>query len=100
DESQTMLDSFNGLARAGAIRHEAVRGRWPDVAPSVKSADVVVCHHVLYNVPAIVPFVEQLDGHATRRVVVEITESHPRSDLNELWRRLHGVERPRGPVAD
>ena len=99
DESQSMLDAFDRLARSQSIPHRAVKGRWPDVAPAIDSADVVVCHHVLYNVPDIVPFIRALDDHAGRRVVIELTEVHPQSDLNDLWQRLHGIERPDGPVA-
>jgi hypothetical protein len=59
---------------------------------------VVVCHHVLYNVPDIVPFVRQLDGHARRRVVIEITAAHPIRWLNPLWRHFHQLQRPERPT--
>ncbi|HKE98755.1 MAG TPA: methyltransferase domain-containing protein [Actinomycetes bacterium] len=77
-----------------------VQGRWPDVAAEVGTADLVVCHHVLYNVPDLPAFVTALTGHARRRVVCELTERHPLSRLNPLWRRFHGLDRPRGPTAD
>ncbi len=104
DESGGMLDAFRALA-GGVVGHDganAVRtvlGRWPDVAAAVAPADVVVCHHVLYNVPDLAPFVWALSSHARRRVVVEITARHPMSDLNPLWERLHRLVRPRRPTA-
>jgi SAM-dependent methyltransferase len=75
-----------------------VAGRWPDVADRVPVADVVVCHHVLYNVMELRPFVEALSEHARVRVVVEMTEHHPIEPMNPLWRRFHGLERPEGPT--
>ena len=81
DESAEMLDSFSGLASDRGVRHRTTQGRWPDVAD-------------------IVPFVRALDGHARRRVVVELTASHPLSDLNDAWRVLHGVVRPDHPTAE
>ncbi|MHB1924636.1 MAG: methyltransferase domain-containing protein, partial [Acidimicrobiales bacterium] len=99
DESQSMLDAFAAGADRAGIDHTEVRGRWPDVAPEVDAADVVVCHHVVYNVADLVPFLTALDGHARRRVVIELTYRHPQSDLNPLWAAIHGTERPDGPTA-
>jgi SAM-dependent methyltransferase len=75
-----------------------VAGRWPEVADRVPVADVVVCHHVLYNVMDLQPFVEALGHHAWRRVVVEMTERHPVEPMNPLWVRFHRLERPAGPT--
>lgn len=76
-----------------------VLGRWPDVAPQAGQASVVVCGHVLYNVPDLVPFVTALNDAAERRVVVEITRSHPRNRAleRELWRHFWNLERPEVP---
>jgi methyltransferase family protein len=77
-----------------------VLGRWPDVAPEVEQATVVVCGHVLYNVPDLGPFIKALNAAARRRVVVEITQSHPRNRAVEraLWQHFWGLERPTGPT--
>jgi len=99
DESQSMLDAFAAGADRGGLDHSEVRGRWPDVSSEVDAADVVVCHHVVYNVADLVPFLTALDGHARRRVVIELTARHPQSDLNPLWVAIHGIERPAGPTA-
>jgi hypothetical protein len=76
-----------------------VPGQWPQVAGDVPAADVVTCHHVLYNVPDLAPFVTALTAHARRLVVVELTARHPLGALNELWLRFHGLTRPQSPTA-
>jgi trans-aconitate methyltransferase len=77
-----------------------ILGRWPDVAPQVERANVVVCGHVLYNVADLMPFITALNDAATRRVVIEITRSHPRNRPLEraLWRHFWNLERPEGPA--
>jgi SAM-dependent methyltransferase len=99
DESAGMVAAFLAAADAAGVAAEAVEGRWPEVAGRVGPADVVVCHHVLYNVADLAPFAEALTGHARRRVVAELTERHPLVGLAPLWRRFHGLERPTGPGA-
>jgi SAM-dependent methyltransferase len=100
DESPAMVASFLAAAAAAGVAAEGVEGRWPEVAGRVAPADVVVCHHVLYNVADLAPFVDALTGHARRRVVAELTERHPLVGLGPLWRRFHGLDRPSGPTAD
>lgn len=100
DENDSMLAAFEALASAAGVALESVVGRWPDVASAAGPADVVVCHHVAYNVPDIVPFIRELTSHAHRRVVLEMTAQHPRIWTNPFWREFHGIERPGGPVAD
>jgi SAM-dependent methyltransferase len=100
DESAGMVASFLAAAEAAGVPAEAVEGRWPEAAGRVGPADVVVCHHVLYNVPDLVPFATALTGHARHRVVAELTERHPLVGLGPLWRRFHGLDRPTGPGAD
>jgi SAM-dependent methyltransferase len=100
DESDGMLAAFAERAEAAGVSHEEVRGRWPDASDEVAAADVVVCHHVLYNVPDVEPFVAALADHARSRFVVEMTAEHPRATENPLWRALHGIDRPTRPTAD
>ena len=87
--------------RAGAIGLDlhTVAGQWPGVAGRLPPADVVTCHHVIYNVPDIEPFLAALTGHARRRVVVETTTVHPLTALSPLWLRFHGLTRPARPTA-
>jgi SAM-dependent methyltransferase len=100
DESPAMVASFLDAAEAAGVPAEAVEGRWPEVAGRVGPADVVVCHHVLYNVADLAPFALALTGHARRRVVAELTDRHPLVGLRSLWRRFHDLDRPTGPGAD
>ena len=103
----TVVDSDEGLLsvlsrsadRLGTAVNQ-VCGRWPDVAGEVEAADVVTCHHVLYNVPDIEPFLAELTVHARRRVVIEMTAVHPLTPLNPLWEHFHGVIRPTAPRAE
>ena len=99
DSDRDLLDSFVRLASELDVPVRAVSGTWPQVAPTVPQADVVVCHHVLYNVADLEPFVMALTSHARRRVVVEMTTRHPATPLNPLWLRFHGLDRPDGPTA-
>jgi SAM-dependent methyltransferase len=100
DESPGMVASFLAAAEQAGVPAEGVQGSWPEVAGRVGPADVVVCHHVLYNVADLAPFVDALTGHARRRVVAELTERHPLVGLGPLWRRFHQLDRPSGPGAD
>lgn len=99
DESAELLADLSGAAERRGVDHVEVLGRWPDVAATAPAADVVVCHHVFYNVPDLVPFALALTTHARRRVVVELTDRHPRTADAPLWRLFHGIERPTGPTA-
>jgi SAM-dependent methyltransferase len=99
DQSPQMLAAYAELATQQGVEHREVEGLWPAVADRVGPADVVVCHHVLYNVGDLVPFVAALTDHARRRVVVEITADHPQATLNPLWERFHGNVRPTRPTA-
>jgi SAM-dependent methyltransferase len=100
DESPGMVASFLAAAEQAGVPAEGVEGSWPEVAGRVGPADVVVCHHVLYNVADLAPFAAALTDHARRRVVAELTERHPLVGLAPLWRRFHDLERPAGPGAD
>ena len=94
-----MLEAFAQRAAAAGVEHLTIEGPWPDVAAEVPPADVVVCHHVLYNVADLVPFCAALTERARRRVVVELTGLHPLYWLAPIWRAVHGSSRPEGPTA-
>jgi SAM-dependent methyltransferase len=97
DESAELLARFAAAAGPGA---RTWHGRWPKIAGQVPAADVVVAANVVYNVPDIVPFVQALTRRARRRVVVELTDTHPWTSMAGLWRHFHGQERPTGPTAE
>jgi 2-polyprenyl-3-methyl-5-hydroxy-6-metoxy-1,4-benzoquinol methylase len=100
DTSEEMLALLTERAAARGVRLRTVRGGWPQSAPRVPAADVVTCHHVLYNVAEVEPFVVALTEHARRLVIVEMTVTHPLSSLNDLWLRFHGLRRPEGPTCE
>lgn len=100
DPSVELLAAFADAADREGIDHRSVQGQWPDTAGQVEACDVVVCHHVVYNVPDLVPFAQALTDHADRRVVVELTAEHPAMNLNDAWQQLHGLHRPTTPTAD
>lgn len=100
DSSEAMVEEFRRAAAAAGVEAIAVLGRWPDVSAEVDAADVVVCAHVLYNVPDLQPFVRALHERARHRVVIEITSTHPLAWMSDLWLRFHRLERPTEPTAD
>jgi SAM-dependent methyltransferase len=100
DQSADMLAAFAAAAAEAGVAHETVEGNWPEVASQTPVADVVMCHHVFYNVPDLAAFAGALTDHARWRVVVELTGRHPVTRTNPLWRHFWGLERPEGPTAD
>ncbi|MHB8295091.1 MAG: class I SAM-dependent methyltransferase [Acidimicrobiales bacterium] len=100
DESSPMLQALAVTAAERRVPCETILGTWPAISPAVQPVDVVVCHHVLYNVADLGGFASELTRKANRRVVVEMTSRHPLARLNPLWLRVHGVARPQGPTAE
>lgn len=99
DADDEMLGLLAGRAGEAGLAARTVHGRWPDIGGQVGPADVVTCHHVVFNVPDLGPFLDALTAHARRRVVVETAAAHPLTSLNPLWLRFHGLKRPEGPTA-
>ena len=97
DHQQGMLDVFTEQAHQRKVECSTVLGDWPDVSAQTPHADVVVCHHVLYNVQNIAPFIHALSQHANKRVVVEIPQHHPLSSLSGLWKEFWNLDRPTHP---
>ncbi len=100
DPSGPLLDGLVERARRLEIEASVVQGTWPDAADRAPVADVVVCHHVVYNVADLEAFASALTEHARRRVVVELTAVHPMAFTAPYWRALYGIERPDRPGAD
>lgn len=99
DVDERMLEEFLRIGRSTGAQVEAVAGAWPDAAPSVPAADVVVCHSVLYGVEALEPFAAALTAHARRRVVVVIPDRAWLAWMDDLWLRFHGLQRTPAPTA-
>jgi SAM-dependent methyltransferase len=100
DADADLLAELARQAAAGGVEARLVTGRWPDVAAAAGEADVVTCHHVVYNAPDLEPFLAALTAAARRLVVVELTAVHPLTSLNALWQRFWSLTRPQGPTAD
>jgi SAM-dependent methyltransferase len=100
DPSGVMLDEFVAAAARLGVARRTVHGAWPEVAPLTPVADVVVCHHVLYDVGDVAPFLLALTDHARLAVVVEIPTVHPMSAWTPAWRHFWDLDRPAGPTAD
>ena len=100
DVSPELLDAFAERATRRGIEAERVEGRWPDVASITPGADVVVCHHVVYNVADLASFVNAMSSRARTRVVVELTSIHPMSWMSPYWDALHGLAQPDRPTVD
>jgi len=99
DSSTHMLAAFAAAAAERGLAHQEIEGSWPAVASAAPIADVVVCHHVVYNVADIVPFLRALHEHAHHRVVLELPMLHPLSSMNPLWKQFWDLDRPTRPSA-
>lgn len=100
DHQAEMLQEFKANASKRHIEAETHLGFWPELSEQVPKADVVVCHHVLFNVFEIEKFLIELDAHAEKRVVIEIPVRHPQSSSNFLWQHFWGINRPESPNAE
>lgn len=88
----------DALAAAGITNATVIEQRWEDV--TVTPATVVLCAHVLYPIAEPVPFIQKLEAHATRAVVLAMMVTWAEPPLMAtLWRRYHGEERVGQPEA-
>jgi SAM-dependent methyltransferase len=100
DHQPKMLEMFARRAEKENLEHLEILGDWPEVSAKTPLADVVTCHHVVYNVQDIVPFLLALDAHALKRVVIEMPVSHPLANMSDAWNHFWNLERPEKPGAD
>ncbi|HEX6596642.1 MAG TPA: class I SAM-dependent methyltransferase [Acidimicrobiales bacterium] len=100
DPLEAMLDAFAASARELRVEVRPVLGKWPDVAAEVEPADVAVCHHAIYGVAEVEDFLAALTAHARSRVVIEVSTRSPLTQLNPLWKSIHGLDRPDPAVAE
>jgi SAM-dependent methyltransferase len=99
DGKAEMLEAFMHRANELNVESTAIVGTWPDVATQVATHDVTVVHHVVFNVPDIVPFLQALNDKSSRRVVLELPTHHPLTWMNPLWEQFHQISRPSAPIA-
>lgn len=97
DHQAEMLSMYATNGARFGVEVETIEGFWPEVAPEAPVCDVAVAHHVVYNVPDIVPFLRALNEHARSRVVLELPATHPLSNMAAAWQHFWGLERPSGP---
>ena len=100
DPLEGMLESFQASAAEAGVAAKTVLGSWPEVADQVEPADVAVCHHAIYRVTELEDFLTALTERARHRVVVEVSARSPLSQVDALWKLLHGIDRPDWQVAD
>lgn len=100
DANSDMLAAFAQRAEAIGVAHREVVGSWPQDAAGAGTHDVVLCHHVVYNVAGIGPFLRRLTDHARFGVVLELPPSHPLTWMNPLWKHFHDLTRPTTPTVD
>ncbi len=100
DQQEPLLTAFLETAAEARVSAEAIHGAWPDSVDRTPIVDVVVCGHVVYNVPDLAPFALALADRARFRIVLELTERHPLAWMSDLWLRFQGFDRPEGPTAD
>lgn len=98
DRVGAMLDAFVAAAAEAGVARRTVHGAWPEVAAHTPVADVAICHHVVYDVGDLVPFLAALTDHARLAVVVELPVRHPMSAWTSAWQHFWGLERPVGPT--
>jgi len=98
DHQQEMLEMFATTAIERGLQHQEIFGDWPAVADQTPVADVVTCHHVVYNVSDIEPFLRALDAHAGKRVVIEMPQNHPLASRRGAWQHFWKIERPINPT--
>jgi SAM-dependent methyltransferase len=98
DHQQEMLNMFARSAESKGLTHQEIFGDWPAVEKQTPQADVVTCHHVVYNVSDIVPFLTALDAHAKNRVVIEMPQEHPLSNMRAAWKEFWNLDRPTAPT--
>lgn len=100
DHQPEMLEMFSENAKTRNIESVVHEGFWPAIENDVEVADVVASHHVVYNVPDIVPFIQALNSHARKRVVIEMPQQHPRSSSNSAWKHFWNLDRPTAPTPE
>ena len=100
DHQPEMLTMFNENAAKRGLTSEVFEGFWPAVESKVSKADVVTCHHVVYNVQEIVPFLQAFDEHANKRVVIEMPVQHPLANMDKAWKHFWNLDRPKGPTPE
>jgi SAM-dependent methyltransferase len=100
DPSTGMLDALRDQMTEFAIPNiRPIEGRWPPNAALTATlgpfpvADVALIAHVGYDVEAIGPFVDAMEGAVRRLCVAVLMERQPASVADPFWPPVHGEPR-------
>jgi CTP:molybdopterin cytidylyltransferase MocA/SAM-dependent methyltransferase len=97
DASPSMLEGLREIAEDYAIENvRTVEARWPPAdARGAREfeADVALIAHVGYDIEAIGPFLDALEGAASRLCVAVLMQRVPASAADGFWPPVHGEER-------
>lgn len=100
DPSPAMCEALtSAMAERGVTNIEVVRGRWPDDAHLVGSADVTICAHAMYWAEEIGPFLRAMDERTAREALLTLRIHSMDAWLGDLPLRLRGERRVPEPVA-
>jgi SAM-dependent methyltransferase len=93
EPSEAMLGRLAAAAAASGVTNiETVQQPWQEATVDVH--DVVLCSHVLYPHADVLPFIQKLEAHARRAIVIAMMVTWAEPPLfAELWKRFHGDER-------
>jgi hypothetical protein len=95
DASPSMLEGLREIAEDYAIENvRTIEARWPaDQGATPFEADVALIAHVGYDIEAIGPFVDGMEGAADRLAVAVLMERAPASAADAFWPLVHREER-------
>jgi SAM-dependent methyltransferase len=92
EPSESMASVLTQQAQESGIENvSVVQNEWQDA--TVDPVDIVLCAHVLYTIRDIGAFLNKLDAHAKKTVLVVIHNAPPQSQIYPLWKDVHGKER-------
>jgi molybdenum cofactor cytidylyltransferase len=98
DPSPGMLAALRELAAEYDVPNvEPIEARWPSEATSQLRADVGLIAHVGYDIEAIGPFVDALEGASGRLCLAVLNDVSPASGASAFWPATWGEERAELP---
>jgi methyltransferase family protein len=89
EPSKGMGESLLSEAEKRNVKNiRLIQGDW--LTAEAPKADVVLCAHVLYFTPDVVPFVQKLNEHAERQCIVVIRVDQASSGIGPLFEQVRG----------
>jgi len=94
EPSLGMVREFTGEMEKRHVHNiRLIESDW--LAADAPAADVVLCAHVLYFTPDIVPFVQKLDAHALQECIIVLRVDQAGAGLEPLYEEI--FSEPRAP---